>query len=228
MKSSLAKIIKSVTTFIYKRFEGNGSGNMIFLTSIIGFSLSALAQTGAIIANKKYTSSEKAFMVPQEIAEGIINIFSMFVITKPLQKFAKQYSKTGKLLTKEMKEYMQKNNLFSKRGDVDFDFGKSVRSIISEIEKSDKFIKSSVEGKNRLLSNHKAILQKHENMSDSLSAVITTAGGVLSTTFIAPVLRNAAAANYQRVNLNAIESKKEEKLITQPAYKSLPYITLRI
>lgn len=211
MKKGFEKFVKSVVDFVYKNFEKHGSGNMLLITAITGFTLSTLAQTGAIIANKKYSASEKAFMIPQELTEGLINIFSMFMITKPLQKLAKSYTKSGKILSNEMKEYLQEMKLIDKRGQADFNLRKTVISIIKDIEKSDKFIRASKIEQNELLSKHKDILEKHDGIEDAVSAIVTTAGGILSATIIAPYLRNTVAANYQRVNMNAMNRHEDIK-----------------
>ena len=92
MKKSFKNFAKNIAETVYKVF-GNDSGQMLLMTSIIGSLASCLAQTGAIILNKKYTDSQKAFMVPQELTEGFVTIASIFLITKPIQAFAKKVLK---------------------------------------------------------------------------------------------------------------------------------------
>lgn len=216
----MKKFAKNLAEKVYKYF-GENSGNMLLITSIIGIGMSSLAQTGAIILNKQYTTSQKAFMIPQELVEGMITVFSIFMITKPLQNLTKKYVNSGKLLTKELAEYMNKNNLMSKRGNPDFDFTKSVKEIISKIETSDKFIKSGQLEKESMLAEHKQALNRFEITSDAASAIAATTGGVLSTALIAPVLRNQAASSYQSININLLNNVAEKKKqAANPTFKS--------
>ena len=195
--------VKKAVSWVYKHFE-NGSGAMILMTSIIGMALSTIAQTGAILFNKKYTDSQKAFMVPQELTEGVINICSMLVITRPLQKLSGKLVKTGKIATKEALEYMKKNNLLDKRGQRDFDLGKNITETIKGIKESDIFINSADNKKTEMISEHKDILDKYDIYSDSVSAIATTTGAVFSTALIAPLVRNSVASKYQQINMDRI------------------------
>ena len=86
---SLEKFAKYIAEKIYKHF-GDSSGGMILATSITGTLLSSLAQTGAILFNDKYTTSQKTFMAPQELTEGLINVLSMFLITTVFMIFSKK------------------------------------------------------------------------------------------------------------------------------------------
>jgi len=73
MKNFLIKNIKSIIEFVYKHME-QGSGHMILLTSMTGILLSCLAQSGAILLNKKYMIlAEKKNTYTQEQG-GISNV----------------------------------------------------------------------------------------------------------------------------------------------------------
>lgn len=193
--------IKKAVEWVYKRFE-TGSGAMILITSITGMALSTIAQTVAIILNKKYTDSQKAFMIPQELTDGLINIFSMFLITKPFQKLSSKLVKAGKIATKEILEYLKRTDMVKNIGEKEFDIGQSIRRNISNIEKSDVFIKLSDIEKAKILTEHRNVLDNYEIYSDSISALATTTGAVLSTALIAPVVRNSVASRYQKLNIN--------------------------
>lgn len=209
MANPLTKFVKYLAEKIYKHF-GDSSGNMLLATSIIGVLTSCLAQTGAIILNKKYTDSQKMFMAPQELTEGCITILSMFVVTKPIQKFTAKCLKSGKILSKDMVAYLKKNKLAAKRGEVGFDFRKSVNDVIHKIELSDKFIKSTSSEQEKLLREHVKILQDFDIISDSASAIATTFAGVTASAFISPLLRNQAASKFQKASLKYLNSEPEE------------------
>ncbi len=201
MKNWTVKQAKNISEFVYKHLE-QGSGAMILMTSMLGIAMSSVAQTFAILLNDKYSISQKAFMAPQELTEGCITVLSMFLITKPIQKLTKQYTKMGKILSKDLVKYAEKNGLLSKRGKFDFDFAESIKSIIKGVENSDKFIRSSEADKTKMLSEHKDALHSFQSLEDSTSAITTTAGSILSTALISPLLRNYSASYYQKINMD--------------------------
>lgn len=224
LKEFITKRAKRVGEFVYKNLE-EGSGNMILATSMTAIGLSTLAQTIAIFINKKYSLSQKAFMVPQEITEGVITILSMFCITKPIQGLSGKLVKTGKIATTDMIKYMNMHGLLEKRGKSDFDFKKIVNSIIKNIETSDKFIKSSSKEQKKLLENHNNAIHLYEITADATSAIATTAGSVLTTALISPLIRNVSASYYQQHNIdlyNKISPKyNTHRLKFQPKFSYL-------
>lgn len=199
--------IKKVVEWVYKRFE-TGSGAMILMTSITGMALSTIAQTGAIIFNKKYNDSQKAFMIPQELTEGLINICSMFLITKPLQRLSGKLVMTGKIATKEVLNYMKNNNLLEKRGSKGFDIGNHIKEAVSKLESSEIIGKLSEAEKTRSLAEYRNIIDNYDIYSDSVSAIATTAGAVFSTALIAPLIRNSVASRYQKINMSRINDRQ--------------------
>lgn len=201
MSGWLEKQAKNLAEFVYKHLE-HGSGTMILMTSMLGIAMSSVAQTFAILLNDKYSISQKAFMAPQELTEGCITVLSMFLITKPIQKITKKYTKMGKILSKDLIEYAEKNGLLSKRGKLDFDFAESIKGIIKGVENSDKFIRSSEVDKTKMIAVHKDALHSFNALEDSTSAITTTAGSILSTALISPLLRNYSASYYQKINMD--------------------------
>ena len=212
MNSKISGIFKNIADVIYKYF-GESSGKMLLATSIIGIMASTLAQTGAIICNKKYTDSQKAFMIPQELTEGCVTILSIFFITKPIQKFASKCFKSGKILSTEMVDYMKKNQLIEKRGKADFDFSKSVKGIIQKIEESDAFIRATSLEKESMLSNHKKVLQDYDIMLDATSAIATTAAAMTSSAIVSPLLRNHVASRFQAASLKYMHSNDDKEQV---------------
>lgn len=199
MSGCLARFAKSASEKVYKHF-GKNSGNMLLATSILGFTISSLAQIAAIIVNKKYSVSQKAFMVPQELGELFVASSAIFLITKPMQKFASKLVKTGKIMPKSLTQYVKENNLASKRGSLDFDFSKEVKGIIEQIQKSDSYISSKE--KELLLEKHHQALNSYETTADAVSALTTTAAGLLTTGLVVPVARNRFASYYQKQNMD--------------------------
>ena len=210
--------LRKTINWIYKHFE-KGSGAMILITSLTGMGLSTIAQTCAVIFNKKYTDKQKAFMIPQELTEGLINIFSMLLITKPAQRFVRKLVKTGKVATKKTLEYMSENGLEEKRGAKNFDISKYIQERLAKISKSEEFIKNSEKGKDALLARHLDVLNGYNVYADSISAITTTAGSALSIALLAPLIRNTVAAKYQKINMNRLQ-KHYEKYEIQKVHTS--------
>ena len=97
MPNPFIKFLKNMSEKIYEHFN-ESSGKMLLTTGVIGILASSLAQSVAILLNNKYSSSQKGFMIPQELTEGLITVFSMFFITKPIQKISSKMVKSGKIL----------------------------------------------------------------------------------------------------------------------------------
>ncbi len=201
MSEFFTKIAKLAAEKIYSTF-GKSSGGMLLATSILGLTFSAGAQILGICVNKKYTASQKAFMIPQELGELFVSSMAIFAITKPTQKLAAKLAKTGKIMSKEVVSYLKENNLADKRGHFDFDFEKEVSKIIQQIENSDKFIKSNAIDRVSMLAPHKSALEKHEITSDATSAIATTVASLATVGCVVPVIRNRFAAYYQQQNMD--------------------------
>ena len=210
--------IRKSVNWIYKHFE-KGSGAMILITSLTGMGLSTLAQTCAIIFNKKYTDKQKAFMIPQELTEGIINIGSMLLITKPTQRFVRKLVKTGKIATKKTLEYMEENGLSDKRGAKNFDIRICIQEKLAKINKSEEFKVIPDEVKDSILARHIDVLDSYNVYADSISAITTTAGSALSIAILAPLIRNSVAAKYQKINMNRLQ-KHYQNYETQKIYNT--------
>ena len=206
---NIEPFIRKSINWIYKHFE-KGSGAMILVTSLTGMGVSTIAQTCAIIFNKKYTDKQKAFMIPQELTEGIINICSMLLITKPAQRFVRKLVKTGKIATKQTLQYMKENDLADKRGAKNFDIGLFIKEKMSKLEGSEEFSSLAQEEKNKILTGHLDVLDNYSVYADSISAITTTAGSALSLAVLAPLIRNSVAAKYQKVNMNRLQKHYQE------------------
>ncbi|MBR1374440.1 hypothetical protein IJ750_02055 [bacterium] len=209
MSSWISKPAKFFADKVYKHLE-SGSGAMILATSMLGIAMSSIAQTGAIWFNDKYSPKQKAFMIPQELTEGCITVLSMFLITKPIQKITKNYTKTGKILSKELTEYLTKQNLIDKRGKLNFNVRENIEEVINKIEKSDKYINTSKIEREKLIEKHRHALNSFDNICDSTSAITTTVGSIISTALISPILRNYSASYYQKINMDIYNKRINE------------------
>lgn len=207
--------VNKLVNKIYSTFEKD-SGNMILATSSLGLVMSCVAQVAAIIVNDKYSVSQKAFMIPQELSEGAISVCSLLITTLFVQNAAKKYVESGKLLTKDLNTYLKKNNLKTKRGVADFSISAEIKRITGEIKSGDKFVKSSEAQKTAMLKEHQNALISLEQTMDATSAITTTAGSVISTALFVPLIRNFVASKYQKQNMTIINNVRER----QKCYKN--------
>ena len=193
----MQKALKYCSEKIYALLSKH-SGKMLLATSIIGTVLSSAAQAGIIFVNDKYSRAQKTFMIPQEALECLLSIASIFVVTRPVQSITQKALKTGKILSRDLIAYLDKNNLLKKRGQLNFNIKDSIKNLIAETEKSDKFIKASVAERNELLAEHKASLQKYYEIEDSSMAYATTGAAAFTTAVVVPIVRNKAASYCQK------------------------------
>ena len=200
MSNFFRKALQKISETIYKNISVD-SGLMILITSIIGIMLSTVAQSLAAATNKKYTKEQKMFMIPQELSEGAVTVLSLLLVTTPLKTLAKKYVASGKLLNADMIKYCKDNNLIEQRGKINFK--DKLKDTVSKIEASDEFVKASDSLKEKMLKPHTDMQINLQSLDDSVSAIVTTAGGVLSTAFVTPFARNAVASSYQKKQLNS-------------------------
>ena len=83
---------------MYKNFGANPA-KMLIWTGVIGWFLSAAAQVFAIAVNDEIPKEQKAFLIPQEIADGAVNVLSFFVITNSVKALASKLVSSGKIAT---------------------------------------------------------------------------------------------------------------------------------
>lgn len=204
MNNFFKKALQKISDSIYKNISVD-SGLMILCTSIIGIMLSSIAQSFAVATNKNYTKEQKMFMVPQELSEGVVTILSLLLVTTPFKVFAKKYVNSGKLMNSDMIKYCKDNNLLDKRGKINLK--KTLNNTVNKIITSDQFIKSDPKIQEKILEPHVNMQINLQTLDDSISAIATTAGGILSTAFVTPLARNKVASAYQKKQL---ESNKEQ------------------
>lgn len=217
MPNPLKNFVKFVSEKVYKHL-GENSGNMLLTTSVIGIMASSFAQSAAILLNNKYSTTQKTFMIPQELTEGLVTVLSMFLVTRPIQKFSSKIMKSGKILSKDLVAHLKEQNLLEGRGKAGFDVESQLKKIIENVEKSDKYINSLESERKQMIQKPLQMLDDFSVLSDTASAFATTGGAILSTAIISPFLRNAVASNCQKI---AIKSMEEENRQAQQIKKPI-------
>lgn len=179
----------NIMTNLYKRY-GENPGGMLNVTGTIGWILSCIAQVGAIITNDKYTKKDKAFLIPQELADGAVNIFSFFILTSSVKHVASKLVSMGKISNKAITNFLKKNNLTDRIGKIDFD-----------IEKLPNF--------NEIKPEYKAF----KNGTDIMASVI---GSVISCNIVTPIARNQIANHHSKFLRKAMTQVENENQAQKP------------
>ena len=79
------KGFQAVLNWVAEHFSTDPSKMLIF-TGVAGWTLSSLAQIGAVLFNSKISNEQKSFLIPQELADAVVNIGSFFLITQVTKK----------------------------------------------------------------------------------------------------------------------------------------------
>lgn len=106
--SSLSLYQKALAQ-IYKSYSMD-VGKALVHTGTIGWLFSAIAQVTMISTNKNIDKKEKQFLIPQEIADGAINVGLFFTISKLIKDYADNLVETGKIALKKTDSIIDKLN----------------------------------------------------------------------------------------------------------------------
>ncbi len=180
-----SNLFSKFKTTLYKNY-GENPGNMLVHTGVLGWILSSLAQVSAVVFNDKIPKEQKSFLIPQEIADAAVNIISFYLITSSFKKLASKLVSTGKLTTKPIKEFLNKNKVTDKIGNYDF----------------------NIEN----LPNFKDIKGEYKPFKNGIDVIASTIGSIISCNIITPVVRNQYASKKQkqalaRMNVNTQQLK---------------------
>lgn len=166
---------------LFERY-GENPGSMLVHTGVLGWILSSAAQVTAVIFNDKISPEQKSFLIPQEVADGAINIASFYLVTSSFKRLASKLVKTGKLTTNGIKKSLLEQGIDkSKIGKLDFDIGK-----LENIPEGYKPFKNGVD------------------------VIASTVGSIISCNIITPVLRNRYASKRQKATIVKMQLKNTE------------------
>ena len=187
---------KSVLNWIAKNFRKDAS-KMLIWTGVAGWSLSSLAQISAVLLNPKISNEQKSFLVPQELADAVVNIGSFFLITQVAKKSMSKLFSTGKFAPKSVRKYLDKHkDLYGKKvGKLDFD--------LDEVLKQDKLFPKDA----------------YWTCKNFATTVATVGAGIISSNIVTPIVRNEMASGMQK---NYINNKKKQELKT-PQVQSVAF-----
>lgn len=172
-------------TYLYKHY-GENPGKMLVHTGVMGWILSSLAQISAIVVNDKISPEQKSFLIPQEMADAGVNILSFYLVTSSFKKLASRLVESGKLSTKPIKNFLEKEGLRERIGKFDFN-----------IERYKNF---------------NEIKSEYRPFKNGVDVIASTLGSVLSCNIITPILRNRYAAKKQKQALSYMNSNKNNSI----------------
>lgn len=192
----------------FKKMLYNGYGNepakMLVHTGTLGWVLSSLAQVGAVVFNEKIPKEQKAFLVPQEIADAAVNILSFYAITNSLKVLSAKLVSSGKLITPNVKKVLIS---LKEKGDI-----KKISGFDVNIDKIPFASKVKTE---------------YDEFKAGVTVVSSTLGSILSCNFITPVVRNAYASDRQQASIAKMNAKYPKAVLKKPRGLTMDqYITM--
>ena len=171
--AKLSNLFSNFKNTLYRNY-GEEPGKMLVHTGVLGWILSSLAQISAVVFNDKISAEQKSFLIPQEMADAVVNILSFYVITSSFKRLASKLVSTGKLTTTPIKKFI-KESVLSEKG---FIGNKNFN-----IEK---------------LPNFEDIKSEYKPFKNGIDVIASVAGSVISCNIVTPILRNQYAAKKQK------------------------------
>lgn len=184
----MANLGAKALNWISAKFKEDAS-KMLIWTGVAGWTLSSVAQIGAVLFNSKISNEQKSFLIPQEFADAAVNIGSFFLVTQGAKKVVAKMFKTGKFAPKTVREYLNKNkDLYGEKvGKLDFNL-------------DDVFAQKTGAPKEAYVA--------CKNFGTTLA---TIGAGILSTNVITPIVRNEMAANMQKKYIDKTQNQDLRK-----------------
>lgn len=179
--------------YMYEHY-GLETGKLIVHAGLITWTTSALSQLVAIALNKEIPSDQKKFLIPQEIADGALNIASFYLITNSFNRVASRLVSSGKWTTKPIKEYLLKKAPEIKLGNMKTNLNK-----VERFKEDEGF--------------HKV----YDTFNGGLSMMSAVTGAVISSNLVTPFIRNVWGAKRQK---EAIAKEKMASAYSSSVYKT--------
>lgn len=147
----------------------NNKSDFLKKSGIAGIITTGVCQTAAVAVNKDVPTKEKKFMLPQEIADGAINLTIFWTLTALCiaggRKMAKGWTKENpsNIFGKTLKSLQESSSLKDIKAFKDYDIEKIKDGYVN-----------------------------------GLGTIIGMAGSIVANNFISPPIRNYAASLYQK------------------------------
>ena len=171
---------KNFKNLIYKKY-GQESGTMLVHAGVLTWITASASQVIAVALNKQVPSDQKKFLIPQEIADGALNVLAFYLITNSLKNVSSKLVSTGKWSTKEIRDFVSKKAPDIKLGDLATDLSKRFREDAN-------------------------FHNCYDNFKGGADMIGATVGSVVACNAIVPVLRNKWGSKKQHESLQVKKS----------------------
>lgn len=176
---------------IFKKYSKD-VGRLITNATVLGMATACIAQMLAIVCNKDIANEQKKYLVPQELADGTINVLLSYILIGTVSAISKKFVSTGKWVTPAIEKCVKKH---TKLGEVEI--GKISTNLEDVFEKKSKEAQSEFD-------------TCYGNFKNGISMGATTLASIAACNFIAPFGRNEFAS-WQQKRLLKEDVKKENK-----------------
>lgn len=194
--------------YMYEHY-GLETGKLIVHAGLITWTTSAVSQLVAIAFNKEIPSDQKKFLIPQEIADGALNIASFYLITNSFNRVASKLVSSGKWTTKAIKKYVMEHEKKFRITDL---FIKGGLKKSHQIKMGD--MSTNLGG---IFKEDKGFHEVYDTFNGGVSMMSAVTGAVISSNLVTPFIRNVWGAKRQK------EAIAREKMAIN--YKSTAYPT---
>lgn len=184
-------------SYVFEKFSKNPA-NMLVVTGVLGWVLSSAAQIFAIAINDKISPKEKMFLIPQEIADAVVNCVSFYTVTSGVKYIGKKLTNTAKLRTDAVSKLLKDRGLILEKGaervknkvyagDWNFDITK-LPDYESKIE---------------------SVYKPFNNGAEVIASLV---GSIISSNLITPIFRNHYAAKKQKELMSYNKKNTQQNL----------------
>lgn len=174
---------------VYNNFKKD-TAKMLVITGTIGWGLSSLAQTGAILVNPKIKREQKTFLVPQTLLDAVVNIGAFFLITQATKRMIAKMCSTGKIAPQNVRNFLNKNKEL---------YGDKVGKLSLDLDK--------------VLAKEPEYLQHSYNTYKNHVTTLGTVGAsILATNIVTPIIRNSGASSIQKYYNNRTQPSGNMKI----------------
>lgn len=164
-----------IKNYMYKHY-GQESGKMLVHAGLITWVTSSLAQIVAVATNDKIPPEQKKFIIPQEIADGVLNVAAFYLVTNTAKNVAGRLVSSGKWSTKGIREFVQKHAPEVKMGDLP-------TNLSTKFKENEQF--------------HNC----YDKFKGGMEMIAAVSGSVIASSIVTPVIRNAWGAKKQKESL---------------------------
>lgn len=216
---NLEKGFESFKGWVFDRYSGEAA-KMLLEWGALGWIFSSMAHVGGIIKNKEISSDEKKFLVPQEILDAVVNIGSFYILTYNLQNYAKKLVSSSKLLTPEIRKFLdgKKIPLGKKGPDIGKFFEDNMKIFKNDFEIASKgespVSKAEAAVANLKINELASFEKKYDQFAGGIKMVGNLVGAIFSCNILTPVLRNYFASIEQKRRINSGERPDAVKIPT--------------